>query len=327
MKIVITDCDHDSIDIETSAIEEAGIGWSFSQASTEEEVIAAAADADVLMVQYAPITALVLDALPKVRAISRYGVGVDNIDVDAATGRGIPVMNVPDYGTEEVADHALSLALSAFRGVTTLDRLMRKNIFDIASIRPVSRISQSTFGVIGLGAIGRVVASKASAFGFRVVGYDPFINEGTELQGVDSVVRLERLVHEADVISLHIPLTSETEHIVDESFLSKMKETAVLVNTCRGGVVDTGALIEALEGKKIRAAGLDVFEEEPLPCDSPLLALDNVVLTPHAAWYSEQARFDMKIKTAEHAIAAALGSRLTSVVNPAVLIDTNSSNE
>lgn len=319
MKIVITDCDHESINIEKSAIEEAGLEVSLHQAQTEDEVIAAASNAEVLIVQYAPITKRVLDALPNLKAISRYGVGVDTIDVDAATETGAVIMNVPDYGTEEVADHAISLTLSALRGITRLDRQFRQGDHSLTAIRPVFRLSEQTFGVMGMGAIGRTAARKAHGLGFKVIGYDPFIAEGTTVDGIIEAVSLDRLVSESDVISLHVPLNKQTAHMVNDDFLSRMKDTAILVNTCRGGVVDTDALVRALESQEIYAAGLDVFEQEPLPPEHPLNKIENVVLTPHAAWYSEQAFHDMKYGAAENAILFSRDNAVRHVVNPSVL--------
>lgn len=319
MKIVITDCDHDSIDVEQDVVGQAGGDLLLEQATTEDAVIAGCQGAEALIVQYAPITARVLDGLPTVRAVVRYGVGVDTIDLDAATARGVVVMNVPDYGTEEVAEHAVSLAMSVLRGITQLDRRVRAGAWDLETIAPVPRVSRSTFGIIGLGAIGRKTAQLAHGLGFNVIGYDPYVDAGADLGTHIEVVGLDRVQAEADVISLHIPLTDETHHIVDAEFLKALKASAILVNTCRGGVVDTQALATALAEGQIHGAGLDVYEAEPLEADSPLRTLDNVVLTPHAAWYSGPAYIDLKRKAAEHVVDYLQGRDPRNVVNRAVL--------
>lgn len=319
MKIFITDCDHDSIDIEQKVARDAGATLELRQAHTEDEVIAGCAGAEALIVQYAPITGKVLDGLPTVRAVVRYGVGVDTIDLDAATARGVIVMNVPDYGTEEVAEHAIALAMSTLRGVTALDRRMRQGHYDLDAVMPVPRISRSVFGILGLGAIGRDAAKFAEGLGFHVIGHDPYLPADADLDPAIERVSEEELLSRSDVISLHVPLTDTTRHMVNKRFLAAMKPTAILVNTCRGGVVDTEAIVDALRSHEIHAAALDVFETEPLPVASPLMALDNVVLTPHAAWYSGPAYEDLKRKAAEHVVGYLGGEAPKNVVNRKVL--------
>lgn len=315
MHIVITDCDHGSIEIEQGVARKAGASLSLKQARTEDQVIEQCGGADGLIVQYAPITERVLAALPTVRAIARYGVGVDTIDLDAATRHGVQVMNIPDYGTEEVADHALTLALATLRGVVELDRRLRRGEYDLTPIQPVPRISRSTFGVVGLGAIGRTVARLARGVGFSVVGYDPYVSDAdARARGVEPLA-LTDLAARSDVISLHVPLNAHTRHLAGTDFFASMKPSAILVNTCRGGVVDTDALVHALTSGEIHGAGLDVFEQEPLPADHPLTRLPNVVLTPHAAWYSGPAYADLKRKVVEHVVAALTSGDAPNVLN------------
>jgi D-3-phosphoglycerate dehydrogenase / 2-oxoglutarate reductase len=318
-RIVVTDCDHDSITIEEAVAAKAGVDLSRADAHTEEAVIAAAREADGIVVQYAPITARVLDALPGLEAVGRYGVGVDNVDVDAATARGVAVCNVPDYGTEDVSDHAIALALAVFRAVVRLDRNIRSGTYDYAPARPLHRARGSVFGVVGLGLIGAATARKARGLGFRVIGSDPRYDVGARVDGVDDVVSPDDLLRTADVISLHVPLNAETDRLIDAGALAKMRPTAVLVNTCRGGVVDTDALVNALTAGRIRGAGLDVFEQEPLPMDHPLAALDNVVLTPHVAWYTEESRDELKRRAVENVVDVVQGRIPRDVLNPQVL--------
>lgn len=304
--IVITDADYESLEPEFEEARSAGVELVVRSCRTEDDVIEAGADADALIVQYAPITARVLDALPNVRAIGRYGVGLDMIDVDAAEKRGVRVRGVPDYGIEEVSDHAIALAMAAARGTTQLDRSMRRGEYDVTAIKPLYRIQGRTFVALGLGRIGAATARKAMGLGYRVRAYDPAINS-KDLSGPLAAVELvsfDEAIESAHVLSLHLPLTAETAHLINADALRRMRSDAILVNTCRGGVVDTDALVQALTDGTIAAAGIDVFEEEPVPVDHPILALENVTLTPHAAWYSEQSFEVLKRRTVQNTISA-----------------------
>lgn len=254
------------------------------------------AEADGVLVRETPVDAAAI-AGTKARIIVRYGVGYDNIDTAAAAARGIAVCNVPDYGTEEVSDHALALLLAAIRRIPEADRRVRAQGWGVPMDRKVYRIRGGTLGLVGYGRIGAALHRKAAALGFaRVLVHDPFLKappEGAELVSLDAIAR------EADAISLHAPATNATRHIIGRAFLAQAKPTAVLVNTSRGALIDEPALAAALAEGRLLAAGLDVFESEPLRRDSPLRGLDNVVLTDHAAWYSEQAIADLQRKAAE----------------------------
>ncbi|WP_291297434.1 C-terminal binding protein [Elioraea sp.] len=254
------------------------------------------AEADAVMVRETQIDAAAI-AGTKARVIVRYGVGYDNIDIAAAAARGIPVCNVPDYGIEEVSDHALALMLAAIRRIAEADRRVRAQGWGVPMDRKVHRIRGGTLGLVGYGRIGAAFHRKAAALGFaRVLVHDPFLKsppEGAELVSLDAIAR------EADAISLHAPATNATRHIIGRAFLAQVKPNAVLVNTARGALVDEDALAAALAEGRLLAAGLDVFESEPLRRDSRLRGLDNVVLTDHAAWYSEQAIADLQRKAAE----------------------------
>ncbi|MBD7995967.1 C-terminal binding protein [Arthrobacter sp. Sa2CUA1] len=319
LTIVITDNDHDSIAVEIEAARLQGAELTLAQCHTEDEVIAAAQDADGIVVQYAPITERVLAALPRLKAVGRYGVGVDTVDVDAATRHGVAVCNVPDYGTEDVSDHALALALSLARGIAQLDRNLRSGESSLTPVQPLHRTRTRVFGVVGLGLIGSATARKALGVGYSVIGCDPRHEAGTVTDDGVSVVGFEELLASADVVSLHVPLNKNTAHLINAETLSLMKPTAVLVNTCRGGVVDTDALVRALQEGTIQAAGLDVFEEEPLPVTSPLIACPNTVLTPHAAWYSEESYGELKRRTVENVLEVCAGRRPRNILNPEVL--------
>jgi D-3-phosphoglycerate dehydrogenase len=313
--VVITDCDHGNIAPEEAVLRAAGVPFRLHQGKTEAEVVASAADADALIIQYARITGPVLDALPRVRALVRYGVGIDTLDIPAATERGVIVSNIPDYCMEEVSDHALALALACWRRITFYDRRIRQGTWSATEVSSMLRLRGRVMGVIGLGRIGATLARKAAGVGMTVWGYDPYpVPVPPDVRKVG----LHELLAGADIVSIHVPLTTETKHLIDEDALRRMRPTAFLVNTARGGVVDTAALRRALREGWIAGAGLDTLEEEPPAADDPLLSLPNVTLAPHAAWYSDDAMVDLKRKTAEAAVAVLRAERPTSVVNPEV---------
>lgn len=318
-RIVVTDWDQDSLAEEEAVAESRSMELVRADCRTEEDVIRAAAGAQGILVQYAPVTRKVFEALPELKAVGRYGVGVDTVDVDAATDSGVAVCNVPDYGTEDVSDHAVALALTLARGVAALDRAMRRGDYSLAPAQPLHRLSGRVFGVVGLGLIGAATARKARGVGYSTIGFDPLQTPGTVSPDGTTVVTFEELISRADVLSLHVPLNRHTHHLVNADVLARMKPGALLVNTCRGGVVDTEALVEALQSGSLRGAGLDVFEEEPLPSTSSLLGLENVVLTPHAAWYSEESQEELKRRTAENVMDVIAGQAPRNIVNPEVL--------
>jgi D-3-phosphoglycerate dehydrogenase len=311
--VVITDCDHDTVDPERAVLDGHDVELRVLQCRTPEEVAAQAGDADALINQYAPITAEVLDALPRCRLVVRYGVGVDNVDVEAAAGRGVWVANVPDYGRDEVADHTLALALAVLRGVVALDRSVREGTWDLAAARPLRRLSALTWGVVGCGAIGTAVAGRAAGLGMRVLGYDV-----DQVRSEPPIVRvpLEELLEAADLVSLHAALTPDSHHLVGAAALARMRPTALLVNTARGGLVDSGALLAALDAGELAGAALDVLEGEPPDELGWRLARHpRVVATPHAAWYSEEAFSTLKTEVAREALRVLEGGQPRSPVN------------
>ena len=319
MKIVIVDSDNESFEQEEEVTSRLGIELTRAQATDEDQVIEAARGADGVLVQYAPLTAVVMDALPALRVIGRYGVGVDTVDVPAATARGIAVCNVPDYGVQDVSDHAIALTMSVVRGTAQLDRLVRSGEYGLVPVKPLHRVSSLRFGAVGLGRIGAATAVKARALGFTVVGSDPMLEVGARTADGIEVVEFEDVLATCDVISLHVPLMESTHHLIGEGALARMKPGAVLVNTCRGGVVDTQAVARALQDGRLKGAGLDVFEEEPLPADSPLLGCPSAVLTPHASWYSEESYAELKRRVAEEVAAVLRGERPREILNPEAL--------
>lgn len=314
-QVVITDCDHANVDPERTLFDGAGTDWRLEQCRTAADVVERCSDATVLIVQYVPITAEVLDALPGVRLIARYGVGLDTIDVAAATERGVLVANVPDYGTSEVADHTIALVLALLRGVTVYDRSTRAGDWDYTVALPMRRLSELTFDVVGCGLIGTAVASRATAFGFRVLAHEA--NPECDVPDGAERVELEELLDRADVICLHATLNAETQHLIDAGTLAQCKPGAFLVNTSRGGLIDTAALIAALDEGRLGGAALDVTEREPADADqlAALTAHPRVIVTPHAAWYSTEAFHAMKAGPAEEAIRLLRGEPLRSPVN------------
>jgi D-3-phosphoglycerate dehydrogenase / 2-oxoglutarate reductase len=298
--VVVTDHPFRHLDLERSILEPEGYAVEEHQCATAEEVAQACSDAVGVLNTYAPMPAEVIARLERCRAISRYGVGLDTIDLDAAGSRGITVTGVPDYCVEEVALHTLALLLAAHRRVVRGDRRVRAGNWGALGAGPVRRLEGQLLGLIGCGRIPRSLAGKARALGLRVAAYDPFVAHEAWPEGIERYDDLHRLAADADVLSVHAPLTDETRHMVDEELLRLMPSHAVLVNTARGPLVDTAALDCALAESWIGGAALDVLESEPPPPDMPLLRHDDVVITAHQAFYSEDALRDLQRKAAEN---------------------------
>ncbi len=319
MRITITECDHDSFDAENRVAAAAGAELVVAQSTDAASLVDACADADAILVQYASITAEIMDALPGLKVIGRYGVGVDSVDVAAATARGIAVCNVPDYGTEAVSDHAIGLALAVGRGIPRLDRGMRAGNFDLAVVRPLYQTAARVFGIIGMGLIGTATARKAAGLGYEVIGYDVRAEPGAATFHGFPAVSLDELLERSQVVSMHTPLTDETRNLVGAAELDRMRTDAIIVNTSRGGVISTAALVDALRAGSIAGAGIDVHETEPLPAGHPLMDFDNVVLTPHLAWYSEESYVELKRRTIENVVEVCAGRMPRNILNPQVL--------
>ena len=314
--VVVCGLDHANLTEEQEVFARAGMRLQMVTARTEAEYLARCAEADGLLIQYGAITRRVLEGLPRVRVLVRYGVGVDGIDLAAATDHGVPVVNVPDYGTDEVANHAVALLLALARKIARLDRQTRSGGWDVFRVGPVTRLAGQTVGIVGCGRIGSAVARKLGGFEVRLLGCDPYVD--TFPPGVQPVA-FERLLADSDHVTIHCPLTDETRHAFDAESLAQMRPTATLINTARGGIVDTAALVEALQLGLLAGAGLDVLEHEPLDPASPLLRMEQVIVTPHAAWYSEEGRSDLKRRAAEEAVRVLRGERPRHCVNPEVL--------
>jgi D-3-phosphoglycerate dehydrogenase len=314
LRVFVTDWDYPSLDLERSVVHGSGLELVPLQCRTEADVIESCGEADGLLNQYAPLTRRVLERLTRCKVIARYGVGVDNVDIEAATDFGVAVCNVPDYGVDEVSDHALALLLTLVRQPHLLDEAVRKGTWDFSIVRPLRRMTGKVLGVVGLGRIGQAVARKATGLGLRVLGCDP-----NPPPSEATLMSFEGLLQESDFVSIHTPLNESTDHLFDEKALRRMKPGAFLINTARGGVIDTGALVRALREGWIAGAALDVLEQEPLPAGHPLLDFPNCVFTPHAAWYSEEAFVELKTKAAEEVVAVLSGREPRYCLNPEVL--------
>jgi D-3-phosphoglycerate dehydrogenase len=286
-------------------------------ALTEAAVIDLARDADAIVCDAAPITRRVLESCRRVRVVSEYGIGYDNIDVAAATELGVWVANVPGFCTEDVADHTIALVLALARRLPSLDRAVKSGRWGAGVAGPMRRLSSQTLGLIGFGRIGQAAARKASALGLRVLACSPHTTPERARQHGAEAASLDEVLARSDYLALLAPATDETRGMIDRAALAKMKPTAYLVNCGRGSLVDEAALVEALAAGRIAGAALDVFATEP-PRGSPLLGLENVLLTPHAAFYSEESLLDLQSGACRNAIAVLTGGRPATPVNPEV---------
>ncbi len=317
--MLVTDHPWPSVEAEIEALAKVGARPLFAPTGEEQELIELVRDAEAVLTCFALVTEGVIRAGERLQVIGRYGVGIDNIAVGEATKRDILVTNVPSYCEHEVAEHALALMLALARRIRTFDEGVRAGDWSLARGQPIHRVAGSTLGIVGFGRIGRMLARKARGLGMRILVHHPRLPE-TELRAAGAEpVSLVELAGQSDFVSLHLPLGEETRHLVDRAFLRAMKSTAFLVNAARGAVVDRDALLEALRDGWIAGAALDVFEPERLPPDDPLLALPNLIATPHVAYYSEESFVDLGRLAAEN-VAAVLGERRpAAIVNPDVL--------
>lgn len=318
--VLVTDHVFTDLDAETELLRSAGHELRFEgNIRSPDDVIAAAAEADGILNCYAPIPADVIRSLARCRVIARYGIGLDTIDIAEATARGIVVTNVPDYCIDEVSDHALALIMSLVRRVVVLDRSIREGAWDLAPARPVHRLRGQTLGLVGFGRIARRLAEKTATIGFRVIAYDPFVPADAIRDAGAEVGELHDVLAESDVVSIHTPLTEDTRHLIGPDELRRMKPGAFLVNTSRGPLVDLDALRTVLEEDHLGGVALDVLETEPPDPADPLLRHPAVVLTPHAAFYSEEATAEQQRKAAEQIVAALAGRTPAYAVNPEVI--------
>ncbi len=315
-KVVVTDDRYGSYKEENKVLSELGITVDIHNFSIPEEAKKILKDADAVLVNLFLLTKDIIDSMENCRVIVRYGVGYDNVDVDAATAKGIWMSRVPDYSLEDVSDHALALLLSSVRKIAYKDRKVREGKWNLHKDWPAFRIAGKTLGILGFGAIARVLFRKISSLGLeKVLIYDPYVPtaEIEKLGGIPA--SLEDLVSQSDFISIHAPLTKETEGIISEKEFADMKANCILVNTSRGPLVNEEALYQALKDGQIAAAGIDVFNSEPLTANSPLRTLENITLTDHTGWYSEESIVELKTKAAENVLAVLKGGKPVYPVN------------
>jgi D-3-phosphoglycerate dehydrogenase len=329
-KVVITDYDFGDVEVERAILEAAGAEVIALQSKSEDDLLEAAADCAAMINQYARIGAKTIDAMAKCEVIARYGVGVDIVDVDTATKKGILVTNVLDYCTEEVADHAIALWLTLARKLPDYDRATHKGIWKWQSGQPVKRLRGRTMGVVSFGKIGQAIASRAQAFGVNVIAFDPFLPAEVAAQHNAELVSKADLLARSDYILMQAPMTAETKHFLSDAEFAAMKPGAILVNTGRGPTVDNKALYRALTDGHLASAGLDDPEEEPAkraswtPDDNPIFTLPSVIVTPHAAYYSEESIMAARVTAATQVAKVLTGVAPDYPVNADALAETKS---
>ncbi len=308
-KIVLTDYEFKTLEFEQRVLDESGLEINFvtSQCKSEDEVIEVAKDADAIINQYAPITERVLKSLTKCKVISRYGVGVDTINLNVAKEMGIKVCNVPDYGIEEVSNHTLALLMAWTRKIIELNHAVKNGIWDFNVGKPIYRFENRVFAIFGFGRIPRRVIEKIQPLGFTLVGYDPFVSSEEMARYGVKKVELDEAFKLGDILSFHVPLVEHTRHLLNKNRLNQLKDGVFIINTARGPIIETEALIDGLKSKKIAGAALDVVEHEPIEIGHELLSFNNVYLTPHSAFYSEEAIEELRTKATKNVVDVLAG--------------------
>ena len=317
MKVVITDHRFPDVEQERRAVEARGGTLVVAQIVDEQELAELCRDADGVLTVRAPITKRVIAAMERCRIIVRYGIGVDSIDIPAATERGIMVANVPDYCIDEVSDQALALLLMLSRQMIPAVSLAKEERWSISKMPNLHRLRGQTCGLTGCGKIGSLLAGKAAALGMRILVYDPYLSESRCHEMGAELVSFDALLARSDFISLHMPLNEETHHFFGEASFAKMKSTACIINTARGGLIDEAALVAALDSGKISGAGLDVMESETAftPTGVALVNHPKVIVTPHTAWLSEEARATLQARAIAQVLACLNGETPYGLIN------------
>jgi D-3-phosphoglycerate dehydrogenase len=316
--VAVSDSVFPNLDLARGVVSRVGATLQLATQPTPQAIMEVARDADALLATYAKITAEMIGEMKRCRIISRFGIGVDNVDIAAATAKGIVVTKVPDYCIDEVSDHAMALLLSLVRKIPFSSARAHAGRWEMPAVVPIHRLRGTVLGLVGFGRIPQLVAPKAKAFGLRVVTFDPYVPQSVLDQAGVERVEFADLVKMSDYISIHTPLLPETRHLFNASVFSQMKPGAVIVNTSRGPVVDEVALASALDAKQVAGAALDVLEQEP-PTSSPLFGRDNVILTPHTSFYSVEALEELQTKAAEEVVRVLSGQAPRNPVNPEAL--------
>lgn len=313
--VAVTDSVFPNLDPAHKVLSQIGAELRLAAQSTPEAILAVARDADAVLTTYAKMPAQIITQLTRCRIIARFGIGVDNVDIPAATSHGIVVTRVPDYCLDEVSDHAMALLLALVRKIPSSSARTHSGRWEMKAVTPIHRLRGTVLGLVAFGQIPQLVAPKAQSFGIRVVAYDPYVKDDVLARaGVDRV-DFDELVRISDYISIHTPLIPATHHLFGADVFPRMKPSAYLINTARGPIVDEAALARALDQKQLAGAALDVMEQEP-PANSPLFGRDNVILTPHTSFYSEESLVDLQTKAAEEVLRALTGKPVRNPVNP-----------
>lgn len=313
-KIIICDCDHKDVETEKAIFDAAGMDFKWLHCTTQEAVIEQCQGAVCFLNQYTRMDRKIFEAIPTLKFIVRYGVGVDNVNLEDATEYGVQVCNVPDYGTNEVADQALALVLSLTRKTYMIGNMTKAGVWNYIESVPVHRLSTRTVGIIGAGRIGQAFAHRVHALGCKVIAYD--VNPDKQLPDfVERKATMDEVLAEADILSLHCGLDPTTKGMMNDETFGKMKDGAYFINVARGGLVDEDALERALSSGKLSGAGIDVVCAEPLSKDSPLFRHENVVVTPHMGWYSEESAVELNRKCAEETVRFLTGEPVHYPVN------------
>ena len=313
--VAVTDHVFPNLEPATRVLSELRAEVKLADAPTPEAILKVARDADGLLVTYAKVPAQVIEQLTRCKIIARFGIGVDNVDIDAATRAGILVTNVPEYCEDEVSDHAIALLLSLARKIPFANQRAHAGKWEMPAVVPIHRLRGRTLGLVGFGKIPKLVASKAQSFGLEVQTYDPYLTaEATATFNV-KLVTLPELLSTSDFISVHAPLTPETNKMFNADAFRQIKRGALLVNTARGPLVDDQALADALDAGQLAGAALDVLPQEPPPAESRLLGRDNVILTPHTAFYSEESLVDLQTKAAQQVALVLSGKEARYPIN------------
>ena len=315
--VAVTDSVFPNLDPAHNVLSQIGAELRLASLPSAEGILEVARDADAVLTTYAKMPAQVIAQLTRCRIIARFGIGVDNVDIPAATNHGIIVTRVPDYCLDEVSDHAIALLLSLVRKIPSSNARTHSGRWEMKAVTPIHRLRGTVLGLVAFGQIPQLVAPKAKAFGIRVVAYDPYVsNDVLARAGVDRV-DFDELLKISDYISIHTPLIPATHHLFGADVFPRMKPTAYLINTARGPIVDETALAHALDQKQLAGAALDVMEQEP-PAGSPLFGRENVILTPHTSFYSEESLIDLQTKAAEEVLRVLTGKPVRNPVNPEV---------
>ncbi len=318
--VIVTDHEFPDLELEERVLRPLGIQLDVLTAPTRSALRSALGRADAVINEALPLDGELVAAMPRCLLIVRYGVGCDHVDLAAATQAGICVANVPDYGTQEVAIHTISLLLALHRRLLQYDAALRQGrwLRGPQVVPPIPRLKGLTLGIVGLGRIGRVVATHAGSLGLHRLTYAPSVTRSGAMDAGAVLVDYRTLLRQSDIVTFHTPLTAETRHLLGESEIEQMKPGAVVINTSRGAVVDTTALAKALHAGRLAGAGIDVFEQEPLRPTHPLRTAPNTILTPHVAWYSEEATQTLRRRVADEVARVAQGEWPQSLVNPEV---------